>query len=107
MTYSNKLRAAVDILTDEGYELTETVYYRLNDIEQQFISKGNFFTAENLAKRYNELYHKDKSSAVFYCRKTKEELERLRQEEEERKSQERKERLRQRRENKRHLKSLQ
>ena len=76
MAYSNKVRAAVDILTDRGYELHEVVYDRLISLERSWDGNG-FLSAQILADEYHRRYHQDLKHSVFVYRHTNEERKQL------------------------------
>lgn len=89
MVISNKVRAAVDLLTDRGYELHDMVYDRLFSLEASWDGEG-YLSAESLADEYHRRYHKDLDHSVFVYRHTEEEKRQLQaQELENKKSQKR------------------
>ena len=90
MVYSNKVRAAVDILTDRGYELHDVVYDRLVTLERNWDGNG-FLSAQILADEYHRRYKKDLNHAVFVYRHTDDEKKQIQLQEKEEKRNQRRE----------------
>lgn len=69
---SNTVKAALDILTDMGYEFHVSMYDRLRDLEEKW-DNSRFLTAQILTDEYHRIYKDDLNHAVFVPRTIKEE----------------------------------